>query len=206
MIKDGKFQNIWFKTRGPLNTISKLYLCLQNRWSKTANSDTAGRSAAWWYHNSWSKMADFKQLIQDGGFQTRWYKIADIRTADSRGFQKRWSKMADFRTDYTRWQTSEQLIQEPDFKRDDSRWRISKEFIQAGGFQDSWTKTADFRTADPRWRIPEQLTQDSWYKMADSKRADLPEQKSEGQAEQWRPAKEGFSAFSSSYPEQRELQ
>ncbi len=206
LIQDGGHQNSWSKRliskewtkmdskiADPRWQISKQLIQddgFQSRWYKMADIRTAYPR----FLKRWSKMADFigvdpsrrisEQLTQDGGFQNSWYKMADIRTAYPR-FLKRWSKIADFiRVDPSR-RISEQLK---------PRRRISEQLIQNGGW------------VDPRWRIPEQLTQDSWYKMADSKTADLPEQKSEGQAEQWRPAKEGFSAFSSSYPKQREFQ
>jgi len=167
----------------------------QDSWYKTADIRTADPRGG--FQKSWSKMdsetADprwriSKQLIQDDGFQSRWYKMADIRTAYPR-FLKRWSKMADFiRVDPSR-RISEQLNQDGGFRTADTR----------GGFQNSWSKMAASKTTSPIKQISGQLIQNggfqkSWF---------LPEQKSEGQAEQWRPAKEGFSAFSSSYPEQR---
>ncbi len=92
-----------------------------------------------------------KQPIQDRGFQNRWYKMADIRTAYPR-FLKRWSKMADFiRVDPSR-RISEQLNQDGGFQNSWYKRRISKLLIQDGGLQNSGP-----RTADTKWQIPKQL-------------------------------------------------
>ncbi len=150
--------------------------------------------------------------------------MANFKTADS---NKRAPKTHDLSCTYVskiddprRWIPT-LLIQNCSFPKNgwssmvdsstaDPRWRISKQLIQDGGFQNKLYNMADIRTPDPRGGIQNSWSknggfQNSWPRTADTKwripkPADFPEQKSEGQAEQWRPAKEGLSAFSSSYP------